>query len=332
MVEYSLGEGVVVENAIYGQEGKVLVAPFEQLPNMRGRIEINPQEYTVHGVNANGKAYSSRVKVTSAVTAIYWNEEGNRLTAPQMQQGERVMLYRLGGEEAIYFKPLNRDANKRVQETVIMGYAAKPVKDAKEGTKLDQDNTYTQTFDGVNGMIETRTTQANEEKAGWTQQFNGRDGIMVIKDEKGNIIQIDSVNDVITIVNRFQTAIQLDKDTINIGANKDINVTATNNFNLKAQNINFECDEFNLKASNVKWAVGSEITMDCPTINLNGMVNMGGFTTTGAGGGGGSGSVKGNIDVQGSTSVQGSLSVQGSVHFASGGTSGGVIAGSYIDT
>lgn len=327
----SLGEGVVVENAVYGKESVILVAPIEMLPNMEGKLGINPGTYTARG-EANGRSYASSVKTTSAVSAIYWNEDPNRATAPQVIKGERVILYRLRNDPAIYYKPLNKDTNKRVQETVTHTYAAKPKEDILKPTPTTPDNAYSQTWDGVNGMVEFRTSKANGEKAAWKIQMNGKDGVLVVTDGEGKVIQIDAVRDVIDVHNRMNSHVQLDKEVINIKCHDTVNMTADKTINIKTKTLNIECQEMNVKADkwnhqgssvshkadSVNWSIGSSITFDCPTINLNGQVNMGGMSVTGSGG-------------SGNGSVAGSLSVSGPVSL-NGGSSSGVIAGSYIDT
>lgn len=308
-----MGIGVVAENAILGHEELLHVAPQDQLPNMRGRLELNPQKFTTKGVDSRGKAYQSKVETGSTVTAKWLNEDSNRITPPQLMKGETVHLYRFNGDETFYWKPTNQHMNKRVQEVVVEAYAAKPKEAAKEETPTNIKNSYTRTVDTANGLMEMRTSKANGEKAAWTVQMNGKDGKLVISDGDGNFIQIDSTLTCIDIQNKDRTHIQLDKQVINIQSDKTIN--------MKTETWNVECKTFNLKADNVKWEVGSKVEIKCPTIDLIGQVNMGGMAVTGNGGSG-NGSVKGNMDVSGSQSIKGSLSASGPVDFPSGGESG----------
>lgn len=332
---FYLGEGVVAENSVYGQENVILVHPIDLFPHMEGRVGINDEVLTSKN--------APNVDVSSTITAYWWNTEGNRITAPQLIKGERVSLFKMKNDPNVYFQTLGKDYNKRTRETVVLAFGAKNKDKDYTDYPIDSENSYTQIYDGVNGLIETRMTKDNNEKRGWLVQANGKDGIYLISDQEGNHIQINGPEDFIEIINNADTVIQLDKDKIHIKSNKEINIeTETMNIqsktiNIKCETLNIQSQEYNHQSDKVTWSVqtteisGNEFTVNAPSINLNGQVAMGGFTTTGAGGGSGGGAVKGSMEIQGTTSIQSSLQVSGPVQL-SGGTSSGVIQGSYIDT
>lgn len=339
-----LGWATVAENAIVGREHEILVFLNELFPNARGQLETNPQKFKVNGNDRAGYSYALTTKTSSTVTAVWINRDSNRLTAPQVQKGERVMIYRFGGsDKTFYWEPANLDNNKRVQEAVVMAYAAKPESASRTNTPTTPENAYTETRDGINGLIETRMSEANGEISPWLVQYNGKDGTMVITDQKGNLIQIDTKTTTIEIQNADRSHIQLSKDTINISCENTVNLSAQNEINIKTKNYNIECETYTHKAKQVTWEAekvemtGNVFTLNYPTINLNGQCAIGGFSVASVNGATGNGEVAGNMitrgnqEISGSVQIQGTLSANGPVSFPSGG-SAGLIAGSYIDT
>lgn len=323
-----IGIGIVAENAILGHEHQIHVFLQDAFPNSRGKLELNPQQFTTKGVDAQGKSYNSKVKTSSTITARWFNEDSNRITPPQVQKGEEVSIYKFNGNDNYWWKPNNRHMHKRVQEVVVEAYAAKPLSAGKEPTPSTPENSYSKTVDTVNGVMEMRMSKANGEVCAWLFQMDGKKGVLTITDQNGNFINIDDGMTEITIHNKENSFIQLDKTTINIQSTKDIN--------MKTETWNVDCKTFNLKADEVNWnigssvnmKIGSEFNMNCPTINLVGTVNAGTLNVTGSAGSGNA-SIKGNTDVQGSTSISGSttiggsLSASGPVSFPAGGSISG---------
>lgn len=326
-----LGWGTVAENAIVGKEDQILVFLNEMFPNSSGKLETNPEIFTTKGKDSKGKHYTLRQNTESTATATYLNRDTNRITAPQVQKGERVLVYQFDNDKTLYWEPANMDNHKRVQEVVVHAYAAKKSTDGKQLVPTTPENSYTTTIDGVNGMIEQRMTEANGEISPWLVQYNGRDGYMVISDQKGNFIRINTKTTEIDIVNADKSHVQLFRDIINIYCKNQLNIHAEKAINVKTKALSIECESYRHKAKEVTWNAdtatmsGNTFTLNYPKINLNGQVSAGGISTTGAGGGSSDVSVKGNVNIDSSLSVKGPVSLNG-------GTSSGIIKGSYIDT
>ena len=326
-----LGWGTVAENAIVGKEDQILVFLNEMFPNSSGKLETNPEIFETKGVDSRGKHYTIRQNTESTATATYLNRDTNRITAPQVQKGERVLVYQFDNDKTLYWEPANLDNQKRVQEVVVHAYAAKKPTDGQKPTPTTPENSYTTTIDGINGLIEQRMSQANGEISPWLVQYDGKNGNMIITDQKNNLIQINTKSTEIDILNADGSHIQLLKDVINISCKNTLNIQASKAINVKTQNLNIECENYTHKANSVKWNAntvemsGNTFTLNYPTINLNGQVSAGGIATTGAGGGSSNVSVKGSMDVESSMTVKGPVQLNG-------GKSNGVIYGSYIDT
>lgn len=324
----SLGLGIVAENSLFGKERTILVVPITQTPNMKGKLEYVPYKITTNGVNAKGMAYTDTITSSSALTAVWYTDGGNRITAPQMRKGERVELFRFEGDSVIYFTQCNFDRNLKLQEAQTDSWAAKKQSDYKDIVESTAFNTYSRTIDGTNGFMEYRLSEANGEISPWLFRMDAKKGVMYITDLKKNIIEIDTAKTIITIENADGSKVVLDKQVINIYAPDTINIEAGKTINIKAPDINVECTNLNIRASDtqvksdtfsqtsntVNYNVSGSYTVDCPTITLKGQVSVGGLDT-GAGGG------------SSNAAVSGSLSVDGPVKL-NGGTSNGRINGS----
>lgn len=317
----SLGWGTVAENAIVGKEDQILIFLNEQFPNASGKLEVNPEIFTTKGVDAKGKMYEIRQDTESTITASFLNRDTNRITAPQVQKGERVLVYQFKNDKTYYWEPANLDNHKRVQEAVVHAYAAKKPMDGKDMVPSTPENSYTTTIDGINGLIEQRMTEANGEVSPWLTQYDAKNGNMIITDQKGNFIQINTKETTIEIKNTDRSHIQITKDIINIHCENQLNIEVGKKIDISAPEINIECETYTHKASKVSWKAdtvemsGNEFTLNYPTINLKGQVNAGGLSVTGEGG-------SGNASIKGSAEIQGSLSASGSVSFPSGGSAG----------
>lgn len=321
-----LGWGFVSENSVLGKEDVILVVPIEQLPNASGKLEVNPETFTVKGVDASGKHYEMKIDTNSSIKATYRSRDPNRITPPQVMKGERVELYRYANDQTYYWESLNMDLNKRVQEIVVNTYAAKPKDAVNKDTPSTPENSYSTVIDTVNGLMEFRTSMANGEKSAWTVQINGKDGVAIIKDEKGNIVQIDSVNGVIDMRNSYASHLQLDKNNINVHCNEHFKMTAGESVTIQTKRYTVECENYQHSAKTTNWDM-SNITMNaelmevnCPTIKLNGMVFVGGLSTTGAGGADGNAEINGSMTATGDITTNSTLTSLGPVNFPQGGT------------
>lgn len=308
--------GTVAENSIFGKEEVILVFLNEAFPNNGGKLEVNPEIFTVKGKDAKGKHYTIKTNTNSAINATFLPRQSNRITAPQMKKGERVLVHRFQNENTYYWEPMGFDNHRKTQETVVFSYAAKSGK--VEGEPTTPENSYSQTFDGTNGMIEQRMTAANGEMSPWVVQYDAKNGVYTLTDQRGNTIRIDTGSTVIDIINADQSHVQLDGKTINIFSHDVINMTSTNQINIQTKELNIQCQQYTHSAETVNWNISGETTVNCPTINLNGIVNVGSLNTTGTGSPSSDAKISGNVAVEGNTNVTGSLSATGPVNFTNG--------------
>jgi hypothetical protein len=230
--------GTAAENKkLRGKDGQfskiLLVTPTEKLPFMDGEMvdRVDPVEYD--GVDAEGKAQAGTSFVSNNIEA-HWLPETNRRTPPDVQRGERIILYQYANNDKYYWRCMGMDDNLRRLETVIVGINANP-NVGVDG--IDPENMYFVEFSSHSKSITLSTSQKNGEVCTYDMQFDMAKGRFVLQDSLGNYGQINSPEYLIELKNGLGTYFQLTKQNIKAFAPKNINITATDNVDVNAKKI-----------------------------------------------------------------------------------------------
>lgn len=202
--------GVVAENKELSSN-KVQVVPVEVLPMLDGELKSNPSPLESSGVDANGENYELSLDTDIAIEAEWLRWNTNRQTSPDVRRGERVMLWQYADTDKFYWTSLGMDQHLRKLETVR--YAISATRDEAE-TELTPDNTYSVEMSSHNKTITVKTCKADNEVNDYTLQINGKDGIVVIADDLGNYLQLESQENRITFKNADGTEWILNKNEI----------------------------------------------------------------------------------------------------------------------
>lgn len=268
--------GVVAENKPRsdgkgGIQTKILVTPIEKLPFLDGQIKSNPKTIESQGKDAYGQAYHSSATTDLTVVADWLRGENTgRRTPPDVRRGERVQLYRYGDTDKYYWKSLGLDDHLRKGETVI--YSLSGTTDEKtDGTHPD--NSYYLEASTHDGHIRISTSKSNGEKAKYNFLFDTKNGKVVLNDDAGNQVEIDSVNALIQLVNAMQSAVSINGKNVNIYAPDSMTFKAVNNINIQAgkdiivqagKNFNVTCQASSIQAQQnvVLKAVNFNITAE----------------------------------------------------------------------
>lgn len=292
----------------------------ELTPWMTGHLQDNPLKMKRKYTNEFGVKGLSKGTHNNHLIGQYYSEDTYRKTPPDVQLGERITVWQKADSDTWFWTANTQDMmSKRRLETVVQTVNAdKPT--GEDSGVHDASNTYFVEMSSKNKTYTVQTSKVNGEVAAYTIQINAKDGIIVLCDDEGNLIELATKTAEIILRNNYNTKIQLLKDSINIECDKDINVKAGGN--LKADigkdamiNVGGNC---NIKASSVK--IDAPNTVITGDVTIQKSLNVKGGTTMGGGG-----IAKGSMGVDGSFSVSGPSSL-------SGGSSSGVIYGSYIDT
>lgn len=317
----------VVENREHSDGNKIKVVPIELLPLIKGHLKDNPVPMSKTYKDARGKSYKAIGMHNNNITAEYWSNDSFRKSPPDVQRDEIVMIWQSETGDNWYWEETLKDAStKRRKETVIQTINADK-RTGPDPDTHDSTNTYYQEMSSHNKTWTVSTSKKDGEFAAYLIQINAGGGSVIIKDDLGNFIELNSRDKKIQIRNELQTEVCLDKNdifvhcnehyteevgnsqSIQIGNNKDEKIG--NNFNLHVSgNINIQV------GGNANIQVSGNTKLECGNTEITGNVNIGGNTNIS-----GTLAVNGAASLGGGGSVKGALSATGPVSFPNGGNS-----------
>jgi hypothetical protein len=246
-----IGRGFVAANKERGTD-MVEVWPAELMPELNDDLTPATQDLSFTGISCDKKPYRVQLKRGFTLECKWYGDKlGNRVTAPDVRRGERVNIYQVGDSELYYWESLGIDQHLRRLETIIETISDIPDND---DTVPDDTNTWTIEKNTHEGHITIRTTQSNGEKAAWTVQIDGADGKVVIEDQKGNHIFVDSVEDHIQLRNAQESFFELNKT--------NITAECKETFRLK-------CKDAIIETETTKWTNGKSWDLNTDTFKVN---------------------------------------------------------------
>lgn len=275
---YSMG--IVAANKVMSSN-EALVTPIEVLPMLDGEIASNPTNQTIQGVDASGRNYTVSVIHDNALVCEWLDVSGsNRSTAPDVRRGERVKIWRYGDTDKFYWSSTGDNTTRKL-ETVRHTFSGTSDESV---TELDETNSYYHEVSTHQGTTTYSTSKANGEMVAYHVQFDGKNGIMHIQDDMGNVLEMDSSNHRISVTNSDGTQYRADGQNLAIFAKDTVAINAQKTFSLETQDLQVKCQTMELNVSdNVQATITNKATVNCPEVEFSGHVKMGSFETTGAG-------------------------------------------------
>lgn len=201
----------------------LMITPHEKLPFLDGELKENPTALGFKGTDADGNAYEGNVFTDNVIKATWLPESSNRLYAPDVRRGERVMIYQYGDADKFYWRPLGLDDHLRKLETIVIAISG--TKD--EGVaELNPENCYFIEFSTHTKRITLQTSKADGEAVSYKAQFDAVLGQFTLNDDLENEFFMDGVNGYLKLVNTQKSLIELDKENIRFTAPKAVNLKA----------------------------------------------------------------------------------------------------------
>lgn len=210
------------------------VYPFEMLPFYEGDINSIVRKISKGGVDASGKPYVDHLARGASIRAR-WAGENNRWFAPDVREGELVEILYYRENEEYHWLSMGRDNDKRRGETVTFGWDASGAP-KEEDIQQTLDNCYTVTVNTVEQRITLKTSMVNGEAAMYTLQFDCAEGRVSLQDNEGNIIQLDTVKTMITLLNKDGTFLKLEEKNIEAHCDEDFKVDVGNDMDIYVGN------------------------------------------------------------------------------------------------
>lgn len=266
--------------------------PCELLPMLDGELAPNAQTLQSEGIDGAGNMYTSQVQSDTVVTASWLSLETNRITPPDVRRGEQVLIWQYGDSDKYYWTSMGRDDRLRRKETLIYAYSNIPDESQDHGS-LNANNSYMFELSTHNKTITFYTNKNDQEPFAYVLQLDTENGNVIVTDDVGNYIQLDSINTCIELTNKDGTSLKLDK--------KNIYGTATDSMYFNAPNlVQWQCENFVIKAgtsihmeageqiiakagSQIYYKAGTQITCDTPVTACTNLLTAAGLSIGGGG-------------------------------------------------
>lgn len=265
--------GIVAANKPLSSKD-IEVTPIEDTALLDGELSDNVVPVSSKATDASGSAYETRIATTTTIKATWLplQGSGNRLTAPDVRRGERVIIYRFADEDRFWWVTQGQDMRLRKLETVIWGISATP----DEGAEPNAGNMYWIEFSSHKKLIHLHTGCADGEPYAYDVQINTKDGLLIIQDDDGQQFSLDSRERTWQIINRDGSKVEVNKreiyheapDLIRLKA-KDIQLQAGNNISSDAGN--------NISSQagvKIEETAGTEITAAAPNTHITSQVQL----------------------------------------------------------
>lgn len=215
---YSLG--IVVRDKLPGDDN-ILVTAIE-VNNMQESGKVLDSEKTHESGlrDNNGGGFDASIKTSNYFTAK-WIPDGsdNRLTAPDVCEGEQVAIYQYGDVQKFYWRTIFREPALRKLETVVYSWSNNPTRP----TEPSLTTSYVMLMDARNGKVRFTTPNNNGEATKYTIQIDTKKGVLNLEDAEGNTVVLDSA-----------------AGSLTANINTSVSVTAGESILLKAPNITLD--------------------------------------------------------------------------------------------
>lgn len=231
---YSLG--IVAENKLLSSK-EVEVTPIEEMPMLDGELAPVATDYNAKAKDSLGSSYEDTVELTTTIKAK-WLPIGaaNRISAPDVRRGEMVMLYKFGDTDKYFWTTLNEDLKLRKLETVIYAFSATN----NEAAEMNGNTFYFIEISTHKRLITLHTSKDNGEPYGYDIQLDTGNGKLVITDDVGNYVLLDSAQTQIVLRNVDETTFDMK------GPNLDVTVPET--YTVKCKDYILKCVDYALTA------------------------------------------------------------------------------------
>jgi len=202
------------------------VTPIENASMISGEIASNEKEMVSKGVDASGNHYQTSVVADTAIEAEWLPFGSNRVTAPDVRRGERVMIWQYADTDAFYWTTTGWDDALRRLETVVYAFSNNSKVDGEGFNPKDYYFVEVSTHDK---HIILRTSKADGEPFEYGFVFDTKNGIVTLADDAGNLFELNSKDTKMSMVLNTGTKVILDKQKILIEAIMEIKMKVGNN-------------------------------------------------------------------------------------------------------
>lgn len=186
--------GIVVEDKPRGSD-KITVNPIEEIFIFNGLLSKDERKYDVTVPNMKGVKLSANVKGNVHLDAT-WIPYGhsNRMTSPNVCKNETVAIYRYADTDDYYWTTIFREPKLRRLEDVIYAFS-----NLSKGLEpFDFNSSYWFRVNTIDKIVRLHTSKSDGEPFEYDIIVDTGNGNIVIKDDIGNQIKLDSKSNTIS--------------------------------------------------------------------------------------------------------------------------------------
>lgn len=267
-------------------------------PESDGATETTAEEQTVTTQTPTGDTKSSTTLQSNTVSAKWMAINTNRVTAPDVRVGSKVVVYKFQGQNTFRWTYFGMDGTLRL-ETIIWAFSASP--NVNENTPVTPDNYYMLLLSTHQKKIQLVTGQGNGEPTNYVIELNTGTGQFSIVDGEDNVISLNSMEHAFTYLNQEKSFLNIQKKNVTMSCEDQMVLKATNKLMI-------QCKELSLKADTSISVETQTTNWKSPTFNLIGnVIHNGNYEQTG------------NFVQKGNTTIVGGFTQSGGVGSVSGG-------------
>ena len=228
--------GRVAANKVIGSH-EIQVTPLENTGFIDGEIVAALSTQTASGIDANGASYTGSTNTSAAITATWLAmDASNRLTSPNVRRGDRVMIWQFADEDKYWWTTITPDHSLRRLETVIYGISNSTVEDEP----LTSNNMYWWEMSTHKKVVHLGTSKSQGEPFRYDFQIDCGGGQVVVQDDAGNYISMNSADKRIELMNSDGSHYDMHAKNLTVTIPETITMLAKNMVHKAEQTIMIE--------------------------------------------------------------------------------------------
>lgn len=261
-------------------------------PEADGEAATQVETKNVTTQTPTGDTTSSTTLQSNTVAAKWMALNTNRVTAPDVRKGSKVVVYKFAGQDVYRWTYFGMDGTLRL-ETVIYAFSASPKVDIN--TPVTPENYYMFMISTHQKKIQLVTGQGNGEKAAYVIELNTGEGQFSIVDSEDNIVSLNSIEHAFSYINAEKSFLNIEK--------KNFTLSCEDQGIIKAKNtLAIQCKDLQLKADNSIGIETKTTSLISPKIYMKGDITH-----------------EGNYTQKGNTTIVGSFTQSGGAGNVAGG-------------
>lgn len=288
------GVGIVAQNKDPNSDEVMVYLP-SLFPESDGEVVASVETQQTKTTSPTGDTSSSTTLQSNAVPCKWMELNSHRLTAPDVREGSKVVVYKFKGQNTFRWTYFGMDGTLRL-ETVVWAFSSSP--NINENTPVTPDNYYILLLSTHNKTVQFLTGQGNGEPTSYSITLDTGNGQLGIVDGENNIISLNSMAHSFSVSNAEKSFINIQKTDIVISCENVLTLKGTNSLCIQCNGISMNS--------------GASLSFDCENMTMKGKeINIKGDAY-----------IEGNVKHVGNYLLQGDFAVSGKI-----GAQGGFVSG-----